>query len=64
MEKTPVATTNTRSMTGKMPRQLLVAFSVNGKGMPEAMKNGINILVMLKDRPGIHKQKSQTGSCP
>ncbi len=64
MEKMPVATTNTISITGKKTHQLLVAHSVNGRGMPDTMKNGIKILVMAKNRTEIHKKIVQTGSRP
>ena len=64
MEKMPVTTTDTVSITGKRTHQFIVAHSVNGRGMPDAMKNGIKILVMVKNRPEKHKKKVQTGSCP
>lgn len=64
METVPVATTDTVGITGKRARQLIVAQSGKGKGMPDAMKNGTKILVMVKNRPEKHKKKVQTGSRP
>ena len=64
MEKMPVATTNTVSITQKHTYQLTVIQSVNGTGMPIPMKNGFKIPVIVKNRPEKHKKKPEKDSCP
>jgi len=64
MEKMPVATKDTISMTHKYTYQLPVIQSVNGKDMPVTMKNDIKTWVIVKNRPEKHKEKVKKHSCP
>ena len=64
MEKMPVATKDTISMIQKNTYQLSEIQSVNGKGMPAAMKNDIKTWKIVKNRPEKHKEKVKKHACP
>jgi len=58
MDKVPVASTDTVSITVGKTYQFVVAQSVNGRGMTDTMKKGIKIPVLVKNRSETHKKKA------
>lgn len=56
MDKVSDATTDTVGITVGKTYLIVVKQSVNGRGMPDTMKNGIKIQVMAKNRPETHKK--------
>jgi len=51
-------------MIQKNTYQLSEIQSVNGKGMPAAMKNDIKTWKIVKNRPEKHKEKVKKHACP
>ena len=56
MDKVSVATTDTVGITVGETYQFVVTQSVNGRGMPDMMKNGLKIPVIVENRPETHKK--------
>jgi hypothetical protein len=64
MEKVPVATTDTDSITGKRTCLFVVNQGVSGRGMPDTMENGTKIPLIEKKQTENQRKKVQTSSCP
>jgi len=58
MDKVSVATTDTVGITVGKIYQIVVKQSVNERGMPDTMKNGIKIQVMVKKPTGNTQENS------